>query len=77
MIEERAKKIKLLILDVDGVLTEGHIIYDNFGDELNQKLGLTKDIDLTKKKIEDRIRIIVSENLGYYIEDVQTLISEI
>lgn len=34
MIEERAKKIKLLILDVDGVLTEGHIIYDNFGDEL-------------------------------------------
>ncbi|MBU3911049.1 MAG: HAD-IIIA family hydrolase [Candidatus Omnitrophica bacterium] len=32
--EERAKKIKLLILDVDGVLTEGHIIYDNFGDEL-------------------------------------------
>ena len=34
MIKERAKKIKLLILDVDGVLTEGHIIYDNFGDEL-------------------------------------------
>lgn len=34
MIEERAKKIKLLILDVDGVLTDGRIIYDNFGDEL-------------------------------------------
>jgi len=33
MIEERAKKIKLLILDVDGVLTDGSIIYDNFGDE--------------------------------------------
>lgn len=33
MIEERAKKIKLLILDVDGVLTDGRIIYDNFGDE--------------------------------------------
>lgn len=34
MIEERAKKIKLLILDVDGVLTDGRIIYDNFGDEI-------------------------------------------
>ncbi len=33
MLEERAKKIKLLILDVDGVLTDGRIIYDNFGDE--------------------------------------------
>ncbi|MBM3253629.1 MAG: 3-deoxy-D-manno-octulosonate 8-phosphate phosphatase [Candidatus Omnitrophica bacterium] len=31
---ERAKKIKLLMLDVDGVLTNGFIIYDNFGDEL-------------------------------------------
>lgn len=32
-IEERARKIKLLILDVDGVMTDGRIIYDNFGDE--------------------------------------------
>lgn len=32
-IEERAKKIKLVIMDVDGVLTDGRIIYDNFGDE--------------------------------------------
>ncbi|MBC8473370.1 MAG: HAD-IIIA family hydrolase [Candidatus Omnitrophica bacterium] len=41
--QERAKKIKLLILDVDGVLTDGRIIYDNFGDELkffNVKDGL-------------------------------------
>ncbi|MDO8603308.1 MAG: HAD-IIIA family hydrolase [Candidatus Omnitrophota bacterium] len=34
MVEERAKKIKLLILDVDGVLTDSRIIYDNFGDEI-------------------------------------------
>ena len=34
MIDERAKKVRLLILDVDGVLTDGRIIYDNFGDEL-------------------------------------------
>jgi 3-deoxy-D-manno-octulosonate 8-phosphate phosphatase (KDO 8-P phosphatase) len=30
----RAKKIKLLILDVDGVLTDGRIIYDSQGREL-------------------------------------------
>ncbi|MFA5339356.1 MAG: HAD-IIIA family hydrolase [Candidatus Omnitrophota bacterium] len=32
-IRERAAKIKLLILDVDGVMTDGKIIYDNYGDE--------------------------------------------
>ncbi|MBI4335490.1 MAG: HAD-IIIA family hydrolase [Candidatus Omnitrophica bacterium] len=31
---EKAKKIKLLILDVDGVMTDGRIYYGNFGDEL-------------------------------------------
>ncbi len=34
MIEEQAKKIKLLVMDVDGVLTDGRIIYTNSGDEL-------------------------------------------
>lgn len=33
MIEELAKRIKLLILDVDGVLTDGRIILDNEGNE--------------------------------------------
>lgn len=32
--QERAKKIKLLLLDVDGVLTDGRIIYDSRGHEL-------------------------------------------
>ena len=32
-IRERAAGIKLLVLDVDGVMTDGRIIYDNFGDE--------------------------------------------
>ncbi len=31
---ERAKKIKLLLLDVDGVLTDGRFIYGNYGDEI-------------------------------------------
>lgn len=31
---ERAQRVSLLVLDVDGVLTDGRIIYDEFGDEL-------------------------------------------
>lgn len=33
-IQERAKKIRLLLLDVDGILTNGKIAYGNYGDEL-------------------------------------------
>ena len=33
-LETRAKKIKLLLLDVDGVLTDGRIIYDSRGENL-------------------------------------------
>jgi len=62
VIEERAKKVKLLILDVDGVLTDGRIVYDNFGDELkffnvNDGLGVyllgkvgIKTVIITAKK---------------------------
>ncbi len=31
---ERAKRVKLLILDIDGVMTDGRIIYSIYGDEL-------------------------------------------
>jgi 3-deoxy-D-manno-octulosonate 8-phosphate phosphatase (KDO 8-P phosphatase) len=31
---ERAKKVKLLIIDIDGVMTDGRIIYSIYGDEL-------------------------------------------
>ena len=31
--EERIKKIKILMLDIDGVLTDGRIVYSNYGDE--------------------------------------------
>ncbi|MCX5687875.1 MAG: HAD-IIIA family hydrolase [Candidatus Omnitrophica bacterium] len=71
MIEEKAKKIKLLILDVDGVLTDGRIIYDNFGDEIkcfnvHDGFGMTllhragiKSVIITAKKtriVERRAR---------------------
>jgi 3-deoxy-D-manno-octulosonate 8-phosphate phosphatase (KDO 8-P phosphatase) len=34
VLRSKAKKIKLLLLDVDGVLTDGRIILDNKGNEL-------------------------------------------
>ena len=33
-IRDRAKRVKLLLLDVDGVLTDGRIILGNYGDEI-------------------------------------------
>ncbi len=33
-LKERILKVKLLMLDVDGVLTDGRIIYGDYGDEL-------------------------------------------
>ena len=33
-LKERFKKIKLLLLDVDGVLTDGRIVYDSHGRDL-------------------------------------------
>lgn len=50
---EKASKIKLLITDIDGVLTDGGIIYDNDGQELkkfNVKDGLIVQ-HLRKNKI--------------------------
>jgi len=35
-LQEKAKKIKLLILDVDGVMTDGSIILDNEGNEFKR-----------------------------------------
>ena len=43
MLADKLKKIKLLLLDVDGVLTDGSIIYDDHGSEIkvfNVKDGL-------------------------------------
>ncbi len=33
-LKDRIQKIKLVALDVDGVLTDGRMVYGNFGDEL-------------------------------------------
>lgn len=33
-IVERARRVKMLIVDIDGVMTDGRIIYSGYGDEL-------------------------------------------
>lgn len=33
-LQEKAKKIKLLLLDADGILTDGKIYYGDYGDEI-------------------------------------------
>lgn len=33
-IVERAKRVKMLIVDIDGVMTDGRIVYSIYGDEL-------------------------------------------
>ena len=59
---ERAKKIKVFIVDIDGVMTDGRIIYSIYGDELKffdvqDGLGITllnragiKPVIITAKK---------------------------
>ena len=53
MIEEKAGKIKLLILDVDGVLTDGQIIINDHGEEI--KFFDVKDGLGLKMLMSDRV----------------------
>ncbi len=61
-VQERAKRVKILVLDIDGVMTDGRIIYSIYGDELKffdvqDGLGITllnkagiKSVIITAKK---------------------------
>ena len=44
LIVEKAKSIKLLVLDVDGVMTDGKIYYGNYGDELKAFIDAVKQV---------------------------------
>ncbi len=56
-LKEKAKKIKLLILDVDGVMTDGKIILDNEGNEI--KAFHVRDGHGIKMAINAGIRIAI------------------
>ena len=50
--EDRAKNVKLLLLDVDGVLTDGRIVLGSYGDEL-------KNFD-----VGDGLGVILAKRVG-------------
>jgi 3-deoxy-D-manno-octulosonate 8-phosphate phosphatase (KDO 8-P phosphatase) len=52
-LRDRAKKIKLLIMDVDGVLTDGKIVLDDKGNEL-------KFFD-----VQDGLGVVVFKRMGF------------
>lgn len=52
-LKDRAKKIKLLIMDVDGVLTNGKIIFDDRGHEL-------KFFD-----VQDGLGVVIFKRMGF------------
>ncbi len=52
-LKDRAKKIKLLIMDVDGVLTDGKIILDSQGNEL-------KFFD-----VQDGLGVVLFKRMGF------------
>lgn len=60
-ITERAGKIKLLLLDVDGVLTDGRIILGNYGDEI-KNFNVTDGLGiLLLKRAKIRCAIITAK----------------
>ena len=54
---EKAKKIRMLILDVDGVMTDGGIIYSNSGEEL--KSFHVRDGTGIKMLIREGIKVVI------------------
>ena len=63
-IKERAKKIKLLLLDVDGVLTDGRIIIANYGDEIKNFSVIDGLGVLLLKKANIKCAIITARSSG-------------
>jgi len=73
MLEEKAAKIKLLILDVDGVMTNGHIMINDRGEEI--KYFNVKDGQGLKLLIKAGIDVVFvsgrrSKALAYRAEDL-------
>lgn len=86
---ERARRVKVLILDIDGVMTDGRIVYSIYGDELRffdvqDGLGITllnragiKSIIITAKKsriVKARARDLkVARTYNGYMDKLKAL----
>ncbi|MBL7158400.1 MAG: HAD hydrolase family protein [Candidatus Omnitrophica bacterium] len=64
-IQERAKKIKLLLLDVDGVLTDGSVVIGSYGDEIKNF------------NIHDGLGIVLAAKAGLHVAIMTALKSKI
>ncbi|MBP7055934.1 MAG: HAD-IIIA family hydrolase [Candidatus Omnitrophica bacterium] len=89
VIEDRAKRVKVLILDIDGVMTDGRIVYSIYGDELRffdvqDGLGISllnragiKSIIITAKKsriVKARARDLkIAKTYNGYMDKVKAL----
>lgn len=85
--KEKLKRVKLVILDVDGVLTNGIIYYGNFGDEIKafdvkdglgiallKKAGVEVVLLTAKKSKVARLR---SKDVGINISNVYVGVSKL
>ena len=88
-IAERARRVRLLILDIDGVMTDGRIVYSVYGDELRffdvqDGLGITlmnraglRSIIITAKKsriVKARARDLkVAKTYHGYLDKLKAL----
>ncbi|MBN1832260.1 MAG: 3-deoxy-manno-octulosonate-8-phosphatase KdsC [Deltaproteobacteria bacterium] len=92
MIEEWAARIKLLILDVDGVLTDGHIIMNARGEEIKcfhvrdghgLRLLMSAGIHVViitgrkSKTVEHRARDLGIQELYQGVKDKESLVKKL
>jgi 3-deoxy-D-manno-octulosonate 8-phosphate phosphatase (KDO 8-P phosphatase) len=82
-VEDRIKQVKLLILDVDGVLTDGHIAYGDYGDELKYydvldgfgiqllRKGGIASVIITAKKSKINVRRARDLQIAHVYQDAQ------
>jgi len=62
---EAAKKIKLLLLDVDGVLTDGRLYYGNSGEEMKAFNIQDGWVSSCYKRAIYRWELLLAESLRY------------
>ncbi len=64
-VQAKAKKIKLFICDVDGVLTDGKIIYDSKGNELKNF------------NVQDGLGLVLLKKLGFHVAIISARASKV
>ncbi|MCD4666508.1 hypothetical protein K8R47_01710 [archaeon] len=66
-IENKEKEIFVLIKDKTSLFIQ----------EINEKIKILETVDIESKKIEDRVKLIVEENLNYYINHLKKFIENL